>query len=235
MSRVMTVGDFWRSIAGIGDEAEVRVYSGWNNFTLVRQIVTDMRDIDSIRPGAVIIQNPYRPKEVGAGAGWRQLPSGTAGYANLQAGAQKMIDDGKPAGLLARREPATPVLSQSRQLATLEGRQRSPVGAESSIRRVMTVGDLRRAISGAAHDTEVYVYGGEMQCYTCVRDIVTDMRDMDYNRPAAVIFRDPYRPQDFGVGFKQLPPGTRGYEDLQPRDQKIIDDQLPWWVRWMFK
>ncbi len=237
MSRVMTVGDLRKAIAGVADDAEVRVYSGGNNFALVRQIFTGTQEREPIRPAALVFRNPCRQQQVAEGAGWKQLPTGTRGYASLQTGDQKMIGDGKHnGGLLARREAATLVPAQSRQLAPLEGGPRPAVGAESSgSRRVMTVGDLRRAISGVAHDTELYVYGGEMQCYTCVRDIVTDMRDVDYNRPAAVIFRDPYRPQNFGVGFKQLPPGTRGYEDLQPRDQKIINDQLPWWARWLFK
>jgi hypothetical protein len=100
--------------------------------------------------------------------------------------------------------------------------------------RVMTVGDVRRAIADVADETEVYVYGGEMNTYTLVRDIVTDMRDVDYNRRAAVIFRDPYRPQP-GDGWKQLPPGTRGHSDLQERDQKTIDDKLPWWLRFLLK
>src|SRR5260370_39083351 len=96
------------------------------------------------------------------------------------------------------------------------------IEGEPSMSRVMTVGDLRRAITDVADETEVYVYGGEMNTYTLVRDIVTDMRDMDYNRLAAVIFRDPDRPQP-GEGWKQLPPGTRGYSDLQAIDHKNVN------------
>jgi hypothetical protein len=100
--------------------------------------------------------------------------------------------------------------------------------------RVMTVGDLRTAISSVADETEVYICGGEMNTYTLVRDIVTDMRDVDYDRLAAVIFRDPYRPQQ-GEGWKQLPPGTRGYSDLQEGDKKTIENKLPWWIRMFLK
>jgi hypothetical protein len=99
--------------------------------------------------------------------------------------------------------------------------------------RVMTVGDMRRAMAGVADDTEVYVYGGEMNTYTLVRDIIPDMRDVDYKRMAVVIFRDAYRAQK-GEGFKQLPRGTRGDMDLQQRDEKMLNAMLPWWIRWLF-
>lgn len=205
-SNIRTIGDLRRAMRGVPDQVDVHTYGGgWDVYTLVRDIITDARSPESDRFAAVVFRKPY---EAEPGPRWKQLPPSTGGH--LPPMTSAMVPS-----LVREQGLARPV-------------PRSPVQPPVQASQFMTVGDLRRAIEDVADDIELYVYGGEMNTYSLVWEIVTDMWDVDHDRPAAVLFWGRYQPKS-GEGWKQLPPGTRGYV------KGFNYQNLPWYIRVLMK